>query len=1019
MFIKALKKHINKRTLATALCAVMILSTVVTMAPPQARADTIDNVVSQLQGIYAKMDSGDKNAINTARTNLHSLTRDRDSSPWPGVFNILLTSQVITKLGNGDSNTAKDKIIDFICGIAEIQYSTDAAALRNNLDNFRAMHSSTITALFGNDFTIDDLYNYLLAAKGQVPNVITSDINSLIAIASGNYSQIRDSEKTWLREALTRAATGQYSQFLNKLSAVGWSVDALMSAKDLVSAQVDPGSAAEIALTKAYVRSETHFLINGQQNDSAITLNPGDTLPLKLAILGYDFAGDVLDWDTDRHNIATVNNKILTAVAAGDTTLTAFKPGNAGEWVYQVNVHVNATLSGLTISAGRLDPAFAPSTTQYTAVVGSEVSGITVTPTTADANAMVKVNGTAVQSGTASGTISLNSGSSRIITVTVTAQSGASQNYTLTVFRPQAVAATPSNPTVTVTAGTPVAITISQDVSAPKIQATVNPSNNQATLPLVQVQAVTSLGTVAVQIPDSTTVTGPAGWDGKIELPTVKANSSVTVSSGTVNAVVEVGLPDEILTFDKAVRLLIPGMAGKSAAYRRGNGDPVTITRIISADSQTVANTELQAGQEGKIDVGSDLVIWTKHFTEFIAYTPSGGGGGGGGGTSTTPAATAISDSDLNAAINAAGSGGKISIQASSDNKIGFTIAQLDKVAATGKQIEVKAADVTFTFDAGALKAPDLNFTNVSVVQIGATKLGSDAAKEITGKATNGGLYDVAGDIFSLSALAAMNDKTQQDIKKFNGTVKVTLPAPEAARDAASKGNLKVGRFNEETSAWDLVSGSYDGISGTFTFETDKFSKWALLTPKPLVFSDIAGHWAQKDIEFMAANGYVNGMGDGTFAPDTAVTRAQFATLLVKLLKLKDEGTIPFLDVPKDAWYYGFVARASAAGLIKGYNDEQFGPEDSITREQTAAMIARALQYKGKLKDAGDTGALLGRFADKDLISGWAATPVAQIVSQEIIKGRPGASGTLLFAPQDNATRAEATSMLKRLLSLL
>lgn len=169
----------------------------------------------------------------------------------------------------------------------------------------------------------------------------------------------------------------------------------------------------------------------------------------------------------------------------------------------------------------------------------------------------------------------------------------------------------------------------------------------------------------------------------------------------------------------------------------------------------------------------------------------------------------------------------------------------------------------------------------------------------------------------------------------------------------------------------------------------------------------------------MATNGYVKGMGDGTFAPDIAVTRAEFATLLVNELQLKDEGTIIFLDVPEDAWYCGFVARASAAGLIKGYNDEQFGPEESITREQMAAMIARALQYQGKLKDTGDTGALMDKFADKDLISDWAATPVAQIVSQEIIKGRPSANETLLFAPQDNATRAEATAMLKRLLGLL
>jgi len=694
----------------------------------------------------------------------------------------------------------------------------------------------------------------------------------------------------------------------------------------------------------------------------------------------------------------------------------------------------NADLSGLTVSAGSLDPVFAPDTVKYTVIVGSDVNGFTVTPTTADANATVKVEKKLVQSGTASETISFKGNSRKVkVTVTVTAPSGAEKNYTLTVLKPKKEKPKKSDETIDVCADEPVVITVPREVSGAKIKAK-DLAGGTATLPFVQAQVATSFGTISLQIPDDTKITGPAGWDGTITLPIVKANDSVSISNGNVSMVVEVGLPDAVQTFDKGVRLLLPGQKGKSAAYQRGNSNPVTITRTISADSQTVADAELPAEGDGKINVGSDLVLWTKHFTQFIAYTPAGGGGGsggggggGGGGTPAVPDVTAISDSDLDAAIEAAGSSGIISLEADSHGKIGFTIAQLDKVALTGKQIEVKASEVTFTLEAEALKAPDLNLTEISVIQIGAAKLDSAAAKEIVDKAVYGGQDNVAGDIFSLDAVAVTEDDTQQDIEKFNGPVKVALPVPASARDAASNGELRAGRFNEEKDAWDIVSGQYDATGGTFTFETDKFSKWALLTPappsdltpKPPVFSDIAGHWAQKDIEFMAAHGYVKGMGDGTFAPDAMVTRAEFATLLVNELQLKNEEAITFLDVPEDAWYYSFVASASAAGLIKGYNDEQFGPEDSITREQMAAMIARALQYQGKQKNTEDTGALMDKFADKDLISGWAAEPVAQVVNQEIIKGRLSADGTLLFAPQDNATRAEATAMLKRLLGLL
>ena len=95
-------------------------------------------------------------------------------------------------------------------------------------------------------------------------------------------------------------------------------------------------------------------------------------------------------------------------------------------------------------------------------------------------------------------------------------------------------------------------------------------------------------------------------------------------------------------------------MAGKSAAYTRGNSAPVTISYVLSADSQTVADAELGAGEEGKIDVSSDLAIWTKHFTKFIAYTPQGssGGGGGGGGGGGSPKPPVEPSADITAPVS-------------------------------------------------------------------------------------------------------------------------------------------------------------------------------------------------------------------------------------------------------------------------------------------------------------------------------------------------------------------------------
>lgn len=181
-------------------------------------------------------------------------------------------------------------------------------------------------------------------------------------------------------------------------------------------------------------------------------------------------------------------------------------------------------------------------------------------------------------------------------------------------------------------------------------------SGTDATLSTdLTINSETSVGEVSVQIPQNTLMSGGAGWDGVVNLPQVQENSSVTVTpdsgySTSVSSVLEIGYGNVALTFDQAVRIKLAGQAGKYIGYSR-NGTFTSITAICSADSQ-VAGNALVAGADCKIDVGSDLIIWTKHFTKFATYTqtanqpaPSSGGGGGGGGggyVSHTPASPSV-----------------------------------------------------------------------------------------------------------------------------------------------------------------------------------------------------------------------------------------------------------------------------------------------------------------------------------------------------------------------------------------
>jgi len=173
-------------------------------------------------------------------------------------------------------------------------------------------------------------------------------------------------------------------------------------------------------------------------------------------------------------------------------------------------------------------------------------------------------------------------------------------------------------------------------------------------------------------------------------------------------------------------------------------------------------------------------------------------------------------------------------------------------------------------------------------------------------------------------------------------------------------------------------------------------------------FTDIIGHWAEKDINEMATKGIVSGVTETTFEPDRSITRAEFAALAARALKLSVANTESvFNDVSNDAWYAKEVGAAAAAGLIVGY-DGNFRPNDTITREEMAVVIMKAYQFLGKAPLKGK----ISQFADKDTISAWAVDYVDGAVSSGLISGMT----TDTFAPSDNATRAQVASIIKRLL---
>ncbi|KAI7273286.1 hypothetical protein KC345_g7008 [Hortaea werneckii] len=187
-----------------------------------------------------------------------------------------------------------------------------------------------------------------------------------------------------------------------------------------------------------------------------------------------------------------------------------------------------------------------------------------------------------------------------------------------------------------------------------------------------------------------------------------------------------------------------------------------------------------------------------------------------------------------------------------------------------------------------------------------------------------------------------------------------------------------------------------------------------------VTFGDVSGHWARKDIEALASQGMIKGRPGDVFDPDSPVTRAEFASLLMRSIGA-DQGIAAsdkqheFSDVAPEAWYADEVTAASSLGVIRGFAGGIFHPGDEVTREQMAVMLAGVLKLDAETVLPAYDKAELDIYRDKNGIASWASEAVTVLTQTGIIGGR--SSG--LFAPQDKVTRAEAATVLNRLLGTM
>ena len=185
------------------------------------------------------------------------------------------------------------------------------------------------------------------------------------------------------------------------------------------------------------------------------------------------------------------------------------------------------------------------------------------------------------------------------------------------------------------------------------------------------------------------------------------------------------------------------------------------------------------------------------------------------------------------------------------------------------------------------------------------------------------------------------------------------------------------------------------------------------VTAPGTTFSDIKNHANKAAIEELASRGIINGMSKDTFAPNKTMTRAEFAAIVTRALGLTAKDTKVFSDVPSSKWYAGYIGTANSSGIVNGVGNGKFNPEGTITRQEAAAMVARAAKLCGldTTMDAVATRNMLAQFGDYRSAASWATESLAFCYSAGILD-----QSDLNIQPTKAILRCEIAQMLYNML---
>ena len=413
----------------------------------------------------------------------------------------------------------------------------------------------------------------------------------------------------------------------------------------------------------------------------------------------------------------------------------------------------------------------------------------------------------------------------------------------------------------------------------------------------------------------------------------------------------------------------------------------------------------------------------------------TGGGGGGGGGAATTTATT-LPAGDGTVAI--------------AYTKYGTTVT-LDLPTAKINEVIAKAEGGVATFDVSkvtdttSVAMPKAALAKIAGAGLGAAikfpratmTLDPDAVDSIAAQ-TSGSSVNVeykqlkVADLSPAQREAVRGSDVIVEINITNGAQKITSFDGKLTVSVPYSGPTPAAVwYLNDLGELEKIPCQYDSATRTVTFTVNHLSVFIVgladgaeadaeneanatppeTSPPEAPFRDVTGaDWFYNAVMWAYTNNLMNGTAADIFSPNASLTRGMVVTVLYRQTGSPAvAGGVPFEDVAAGMYYSDAVNWAAASGIVSGYGDGRFGPENDVTREQMAAILNNFVNYQGL--DLRETRQIV-IFEDDAAIAAYAKDAVGRLVRAGVITGKPGN----LFDPQGNATRAEYATMLMRFL---